>query len=92
MVVIVLYYTLRYNSNRAKKSNVEIFNLYFLKWDISFIVPNELTKLVVPNLGTLLEGTMSQIFYLRLSLNFMTKNGKLFAFSFQAPFSRLYQI
>ena len=32
------------------------------------------------NLGTLLEGTVSQIFYLRLSLNFMTKNGKLFAF------------
>ena len=28
------------------------------------------------NLGTLLEGTVSQIFYLRLSFYFMVKNGK----------------
>ena len=80
LVVIVLYYVYRYNSYGAKKSNVGIFYLYFLKWDISFIIPNKLTKLFVANLGTLLEGTVSQIFYLRLSLNFMTKNGKLFAF------------
>ena len=32
------------------------------------------------NLGTLMEGTVSQIFHLRLSFYFMTKNGKLFAF------------
>ena len=31
------------------------------------------------NLGTLLEGTVSQIFHLRLSLYFMVKNGKHFA-------------
>ena len=34
----------------------------------------------VVNLGTLLERTVSQIFYLRLSFYFMTKNGILFAF------------
>ena len=44
------------------------------------IVIFKLTKLFVATLGTLLEGTVSQIFYVRLSLNFMTKNGKLFAF------------
>ena len=32
------------------------------------------------NLGTLMEGTVSQIFHLRLSFVFMAKNGKLFAF------------
>ena len=32
------------------------------------------------NLGNLLEGTVSQIFYLGLSFYFMTKNGKLFVF------------
>ena len=80
LVVIVLYYAFSYNSNRAKKSNVGIFHLYFLKWDISFILPNKLTKLFVAYLGILLEGTVSHIFYLRLSLNCMTKNGKLFAF------------
>ena len=87
LVVIVLYYTLRYKNNRAKKSNVDIFHLYFLKWDISFIIINKLNKLFVANLRTLLEGTVSQIFYLRLSLNFMTKNGKLFAFfqNFMVP-------
>ena len=63
-----------------KKSNVEIFHLYFFKWDISFLISNKLTKLYVANLGTLLEGTLSQIVYLRLSLDFMTKNGKPFAF------------
>ena len=31
-------------------------------------------------LGTLMERTVSQIFHLRLSFHFMTKNGKLFAF------------
>ena len=31
------------------------------------------------NLGTLLKGTVSQIFHLRLSLFFMVKNGKHFA-------------
>ena len=31
------------------------------------------------NLGTLLKGTMSQIFYLRLSFYFMAKNGTHFA-------------
>ena len=67
LIVVVLYYTFEYNSNRAKKSNVEIFHLYFLKWDISFIIPNKLTKLVVANLETLLEGTVCRIFYLRLS-------------------------
>ena len=51
-----------------------------LKWDISFIIPNKLTKLFVANLETLLKGTVSQIFYLRPSLNFLTKSGKLFAF------------
>ena len=56
------------------------FIYIFLKWDISFIIPNKLTKLLVANLGTLVEGTVSQISYLRLILNFMTKNGKLFAF------------
>ena len=45
LVVIVLYYAFRYNSNRTKKSNVRIFHLYFLKWDISFIIPYKLTKL-----------------------------------------------
>ena len=62
-----------------------------MKWDISFLIPHKLTKLVVASLGTLLEGTGSQIFYLRLSLNFMTKNGKLFAF-FKTSFSRLHKI
>ena len=32
------------------------------------------------NLGNLLEGTVSQIFYLGLSFYFITKNGKLFVF------------
>ena len=32
------------------------------------------------NLGNLLEGTVSQIFYLGPSFYFMTKNGKLFVF------------
>ena len=68
-----------FSGNRAKKSNVEIFHLYFLKWDISFPIPNKLTKLFVANLETLSEGIMSRIFYLRLSSNFMTKNRKLFA-------------
>ena len=35
-----LYYTIRENSNRAKKSKVEIFHLYFFKWDISFLIPH----------------------------------------------------
>ena len=63
-----------------QKSNVGIFHLYFLKLDISFIIQTKLTRLLFAYLGTVLEGTVSQIFYLRLSLIFMTKNGKLFAF------------
>ena len=59
---------------------LRFFIYIFFKWDISFFIPHKLTKLFVANLGTLVEGTVSQIFYLRLSLNFMTKNGKLFAF------------
>ena len=70
---------------------LKIFHLYFLKWDISFIIPNKLTKLFVDNLGTLLEETVSQIFNLRLSLDFMTKNGNFLHF-FKTLFSRLYQI
>ena len=57
-----------------------VFIYIFLKWDISFIIPNKVTKLFVANLGTLVEEAVSQIFYLGLSLDFMTKNGKLFAF------------
>ena len=41
---------------------------------------NEKTQRCIFNLGNLLEGTVSQIFYLGLSFNFMTKNGKLFVF------------
>ena len=62
------------------KSKVEIFHLYFLKWDISFLIPNKWTKLVMANLGTVMEGTVSHIFHLRLSFHFMTKNWKLFVF------------
>ena len=41
---------------------LRFFDLYFLILDISFLIPNKLTKLFVANLGTLLEGTVSQIF------------------------------
>ena len=58
----------------------QMLGLYYLKWDISFIIPNKLIKHVVANLGTLLEGTVSQILHLRLILNCMTENRKLFAF------------
>ena len=79
-MAIAYHHSKEYNSNPAMKSQVEIFHLYFLKWDISFFVPHKRTKLVMANLGTLMEGKMSQIFHLRLSFYFMTKNGKLFAF------------
>ena len=46
---------------------LRFFFFFFFKWDISFIILNKLTKLFVANLRTLLEGTVSQIFYLRLS-------------------------
>ena len=68
------------------KSKVEIFHLIFLKWDISFVVPNKQTKLFVANLGTLLKGTVSQIFNLSLSFHFMTKNGTFFAFFYKFIF------
>ena len=41
---------------------------------------NKQIKCCTFNLGNLLEGTVSQIFYLGLSFHFMTKNGKLFVF------------
>ena len=37
------------------------FVYIFLKWDISFIIPTKVTKPLVANLGTVLEGTFSQI-------------------------------
>ena len=53
-------------------------------WDISFVMTfvmsNKRIKLFMVSLGTPLEGTVSQIFQLRLSFHLMTKNGKLFAF------------
>ena len=49
-------------------------------------MPNKLTKLFVANLGTLLKGTVCQIFYLRLSFNFMTKNGKTLCISLKLHF------
>ena len=58
---------------------------------MNFDVSPKLTKLSVANLGTLLEGTVFQIFCLRLSSNFMTKNGKYLNF-FKSSFSRLHQI
>ena len=41
-------------------------------------MPNEPTKDLLVNLNTLLKGIMSQIFYLRFSVFFMTKNGTHF--------------
>ena len=42
------------------------------------LVPNKPFKDFLVNLGTLLKGTVSQIFYLRLSFYFIAKNGKHF--------------
>ena len=42
------------------------------------MIANKSIKLCTFNLGNLLEGTVSQIFYLGLSFHFITKNGKLF--------------
>ena len=80
LTVIVLYYTIRWNSYIAKKSYVEIFHLYFLKGDIPFLNPNKLSKLFVANLETLLEGALSQIFLSKAQFKIMTKHRKLFAF------------
>ena len=41
---------------------------------------NKQIKSCTFNLGNLLEGTMSQILYLGLSFDFVTKNEKLFVF------------
>ena len=68
------------------KPKVEVFHLIFLKWDNSFVIPNKQTKLFVANLGTLLEGTVSQIFNLRLSFHVMTKKGTFFAFFYKFIF------
>ena len=47
---------------------------------LPFVIPSKQTKLFVANLGTLLEGTVPQIFHLRLSFHFMTKNDILCIF------------
>ena len=56
-----------------------IFNNYFLNLNISKTMAYTELKFGVYILHTHPEGTVSQIFHLRLSFHFMPKIGKLFA-------------
>ena len=63
---------------QPRKRKVQFFIDIFLN-NISLLIPNKPTKDFLVNLGTLLKGTVSQIFYLRLIFYFLAKNGKHFA-------------
>ena len=54
------------------------FHFYFLAKDFSLNTVAMHLKFYTHVDNILMEGTVSQIFYLGLSFDFMTKNGKLF--------------
>ena len=51
------------------------FNFYFLNMDISLDIIPAFTIFLTFIENILMQGTLSQNSYLRLSFNFMTKNG-----------------
>ena len=66
---------MRYQDDKSKNL---IFDNYFSNLNFLKTIAHKRFRFYLLTLGTHLEGTVSQIFYLCLSFNFMPKTGKHF--------------